>query len=333
MRFRVAELQFWHVNFIFVISAESLWQDGTWDETWDNWWHYKEGAIGGPSHWGQTTFMMYAEDIWPACFRGKQQSPISIKVKDLIYDHTLKTLDIEGISSELTFNVTNAGQNVNILLDPASMPVYFKGGPLSYQYRVHGALIKFGSSSQLGSEHQIDDHAFPGEIQLYAFNADLYSNFSVAVSRPNGVAAVSFFLKIGTESSPDLSALISTISEVKLKGESRRLFGLILKTLLPDTQEFMTYQGSLTFPACHESVTWILLNHAATVTEEQMKELRTLRMSEFEHSGPIADNFRPIQSTNNRFIRTNIHSMKDDHCDLRSSMIYTGTYGIEAANL
>ncbi|VDL89147.1 unnamed protein product, partial [Schistocephalus solidus] len=98
---------------------------------------------------------------------------------------------------------------------------------------------------------------------------------------------------------------------LNFSGESRRLFGLILKTLLPDTQEFMTYQGSLTFPACHESVTWILLNHAATVTEEQMKELRTLRMSEFEHSGPIADNFRPIQSTNNRFIRTNIHSMKD----------------------
>ncbi|KAL7062180.1 hypothetical protein AAHC03_01289 [Spirometra sp. Aus1] len=150
----------------------------------------------GPSHWGQTTFMMYADDIWPACFRGKQQSPINIKAKDLIYDHTLKTLDIEGISSELTFNVTNAGQNVNILLDPASMPVYFKGGPLSYQYRVHGALIKFGSSSQVGSEHQIDNHAFPGEVQMYAFNSDLYSNFSVAVSRPNGVAAISFFLKV-----------------------------------------------------------------------------------------------------------------------------------------
>lgn len=30
-----------------VISVDCLWQEGAWDSTWDNWWHYKEGAIGG----------------------------------------------------------------------------------------------------------------------------------------------------------------------------------------------------------------------------------------------------------------------------------------------
>lgn len=51
-------------------------------------------------------------------------------------------------------------------------------------------------------------------------------------------------------------------------GDRRRLYGLILKTMLPSTQEFITYQGSLSFPACHETVTWILLNAPVTVTEE-----------------------------------------------------------------
>ncbi|KAH9285918.1 Carbonic anhydrase-related protein 10 [Echinococcus granulosus] len=302
MRISCAHLQLWHFNIFFVISVDCLWQEGAWDSTWDNWWHYKEG----PSHWGRAS-MMFSDDIWPACAKGHLQSPINIRLSDLIFDHTLKPLIIDGVSSRLAFGIVNAGQDVYFQPEPNESSVYFRDGPLSYRYRLYGGVIKFGSTSKVGSEHQIDGKTFPGEIQLYAYNSDLYHNFTLAVSRPNGLAAVSLFLQIGQSPTPDISALLSTMAEVRLKGHRRTLYGLILQTLLPNTHEFITYQGSLGFPACHETVTWILLNAPVTVTEEQMKGLRDLRMSEFKNAGSMADNYRPIQKSNNRFIRTNIY--------------------------
>ncbi|VDN97205.1 unnamed protein product [Rodentolepis nana] len=296
-------------HFFSVISVDCLWQEGSWDLTWDNWWHYKEGAIGGPNHWGRAS-MMFSNDIWSACSKGHMQSPINIRLQDLIFDHTLRPLAIEGISAELTFDVVNAGQDVYFQPESNGSSIYFTNGPLSYRYRLHGGVIKFGSTSDVGSEHQIDGKAFPGEIQLYAYNSDLYQNFSHAANRPNGIAAVTIFMQKGQTTAPDISALLTTISEVRLKGEHRRLYGMILKTMLPSTQEFITYQGSLSFPGCHETVTWILLNAPVIVTEENLKGLRTLRMSEFKTAGLMADNYRPIQKSNNRFIRTNIYFNK-----------------------
>lgn len=54
----------------------------------------------GPEHWGREA-IMFSEDVWPACSKGKQQSPINIKLKDLVYDHTLKPLVFEGVTSEV----------------------------------------------------------------------------------------------------------------------------------------------------------------------------------------------------------------------------------------
>ncbi|KAM7539554.1 hypothetical protein Aperf_G00000041919 [Anoplocephala perfoliata] len=227
-----------------------------------------------PSHWGLAS-MMFSDDIWPACSKGHMQSPINIRLKDLIFDHNLKPLAIEGMSAELTFEVVNAGQNVYFQPELNGLAVYFSDGPLSYRYRLQGGVIKFGSTSDVGSEHQIDGKAFPGEIQLYAFNSDLYHNFTQAANQPNGIAAISLFMQIGQNTAPDISALLSTVSEVRLKGDRRRLYGLILKTMLPSTHEFITYQGSLSFPPCHETATWILLNVPVTVTEELEKGIVT----------------------------------------------------------
>ena len=44
-----------------------------------------------------------------------------------------------------------------------------------------------------------------------------------------------------------------------------------------------------------------------TLNFEQLKGLRTLKMSESKYAGTMADNYRPIQKSNNRFIRTNIY--------------------------
>lgn len=67
-------------------------------------------------------------------------------------------------------------------------------GPLSYNYTLNHIVIHYGKNDSKGSEHLIDGIHFPGELQMYAFNSQLYAGWSEAESRPNGVAAVSVLL-------------------------------------------------------------------------------------------------------------------------------------------
>lgn len=43
-----------------------------------------------------------------------------------------------------------------------------------------------------------------------------------------------------------------------------------VRDLLPDTMHYMTYDGSTTMPACHETTTWIILNKPIYITKQQV---------------------------------------------------------------
>lgn len=40
--------------------------------------------------------------------------------------------------------------------------------------------------------------------------------------------------------------------------------------LLPRTTHYVTYDGSLTFPGCHETVTWVIMNNPVYITREDV---------------------------------------------------------------
>ncbi|KAH8871182.1 Carbonic anhydrase-related protein 10 [Schistosoma japonicum] len=310
-------------NFGETKIMNALWHDSSWDPSWDTWWHYKEGVIGGPSHWGQTTFMAIANDVWPACYQGKMQSPISISTKQLLYDPNLMPLKISGSDKQIDVEIVNTGQDLQVKIIDSSVAVVFSEGPLVYDYKFFGALIKFGSRSNRGSDHQVDGIAFPAELQMYAYNFILYQNFSTALSKPNGLAVVSAFFKIGDQSTADMEALLSTAEQVQLKGQSKKLHGLLFDAIIPSAMQYMTYQGSLPFPACYETVTWILLNQPILITETQLKALRQLRIAPFRGSGSMADNYRTVQKLNNRSVRTNIDFVESQpYCSMKAQRSY-----------
>ncbi|VDP36312.1 unnamed protein product [Schistosoma curassoni] len=207
---------------------------------------------------------------------------------------------------QIDVEIVNTGQDLQMKFLDSTTIIIFSAGPLVYDYKLFGAIIKFGSRSSRGSDHQIDGIAFPAELQLYAFNYILYPNFSVALSKPNGLAVLSILCQVGVQSSADLEAIFSIADHVQLKGQFKKLHGLLLEGIIPSTVHYMTYQGSLPFPACYETVTWIILNQPVIITETQLKSLRQLRISSFRESGRMADNYRTIQKLNNRSVRTNI---------------------------
>uniref|UniRef100_A0A095B0H2 Carbonic anhydrase-related protein 10 n=1 Tax=Schistosoma haematobium TaxID=6185 RepID=A0A095B0H2_SCHHA len=88
-------------------SLDALWQESSWDSTWDTWWHYKEGVIGGPSNWGQTALMAITSDIWSACYQGKMQSPINISTKHLVFDTNLEPIKILGLDKQARYKSGN----------------------------------------------------------------------------------------------------------------------------------------------------------------------------------------------------------------------------------
>ena len=40
--------------------------------------------------------------------------------------------------------------------------------------------------------------------------------------------------------------------------------------ILPETQDYMTYEGSETEPGCSETVTWIIMNRPIYITHKQV---------------------------------------------------------------
>ena len=75
---------------------------------------------------------------------------------------------------------------------------------------------------------------------------------------------------------------------------------------------YWTYEGSLTTPPLHETVTWVVFKKSMTVSKEQLRVMRSLKFN--SRSGalssragmpdkPMVNNYRPTQPMNNRIVR------------------------------
>ena len=60
---------------------------------------------------------------------------------------------------------------------------------------------------------------------------------------------------------------------LNLTGQRTTISGIPLEILLPNTDKYVTYHGSLTTPGCSESVTWIVLNRPINVKQEHVSIL------------------------------------------------------------
>lgn len=80
--------------------------------------------------------------------------------------------------------------------------------------------------------------------------------------------------------------------------------------LLPKSNAYWTYLGSLTTPPCTESVTWIVFKEAIELSQEQIKNFRNLKCYDAgeecpcdELNGQVINNYRPPLPLGNRELR------------------------------
>lgn len=188
--------------------------------------------------------------------------------------------------------------------DDESSKIQITGAGLAYNYRFESLSLKLGLNgpkSSGGSEHLIDMHAYAAELQLLAYNSLLYKSYTEASTKPHGLLAVSIFIDTiptttpnsngnhttqetsDTNSKPSkgrmvpngqLESILARLAEVKHRGSIALIRDFNLSALLPETDYFVTYEGSLTTPGCHESVNWLLLNRPLYITQPNVSIIK-----------------------------------------------------------
>ncbi|XP_026470096.1 carbonic anhydrase-related protein 10 isoform X2 [Ctenocephalides felis] len=243
---------------------------------------------------------------WNMCNKGRRQSPINVEPDKLLFDPHLRQVHVD--KHKVSGTLHNTGQSLVFRVDKDSKQhVNISGGPLAYRYQFEEIYIHYGTDNHQGSEHQVQGYKFPGEIQLYGFNKELYHNMSEAQHRSQGIVGISLMVQIGDTPNPELRIITSTFGKVLYRGDSTPIRHLSLRALLPDTQHFMTYEGSTTHPGCWETTVWIILNKPIYMTKQELYALRRLMQgSEETPKAPLGNNARPLQPLHHRTVRTNI---------------------------
>ncbi|CAI9715629.1 carbonic anhydrase 15-like [Octopus vulgaris] len=151
-----------------------------------------------------------------------------------------------------------------------------------------------------GSEHTVDKKSYPLEMHIVHVNPK-YHNASVALTKPDGLAVLGFFFKIGDEN-PQLKTIIPYVGNVTSSGKNIKSFdlkGLISEATKSD--KYFRYSGSLTTPPCSEAVIWTVYEMPLKISE---KQLNVFWSAEDGHGKRIT-NYRPVQSLNGRKVFKN----------------------------
>ncbi|KHN85641.1 Putative carbonic anhydrase-like protein 2 [Toxocara canis] len=249
-------------------------------------WTYDNDLFGGPDFWG------LLDKKWQMCSKGKMQSPINIDPASLLYDPNLSAIHVDKsiVASELI----NTGQMPRVrIINTIRWPsINISGGPLNpYRYRMQRMDIHYPRGTLSGSEHSIDSKKFPMEI--------------------------------GKKTNEELLKMTIATSSIPFKRKRVELMELRPWKMLPHKADYVTYEGSMTSPGCHETVTWVIVNHPIFITKEDLESWAALQQTITQEAEPryIAPNFRTLQDPHGRIIRTNIrHRFKENDTECKKRL-------------
>ncbi|MGA9657607.1 MAG: carbonic anhydrase family protein [Asticcacaulis sp.] len=209
----------------------------------------------GPDHWGQ---LGGGSDV---CATGQRQSPLDIAgaVKSqyarVVHNYNSVTATIQNTGKTIRVVPANGG---DLELDGAKYPLKY---------------IEFHSPS----EHAINGHRATLESQFVHMN-DKGQTVIVATLYDVGVA------------DPMLGSIWTYLPTDP--GQPVPLADLLINAqdLLPGTEDFYVYSGSLTTPPCTEGVTWMVYSSPMSISAEQADAFQRL----------IGMNARPLQIRHDR---------------------------------
>ncbi|XP_030376411.1 carbonic anhydrase 9-like isoform X2 [Scaptodrosophila lebanonensis] len=179
---------------------------------------------------------------------------------------------------------------------------YINGGMLTGDFEAIEVHFHWGSVSRKGSEHAINRERFDVEMHIVHKRTDFYS-VAAAKLKDGGLAVLCIFLRASSDTDSEVYGLNNIFNQLPrlLKPNSFvSIFGeLYLKDILGnlDTDEFYTYNGSLTTPTCNEVVTFTIFTDVLDVKRTHIEKFWALRDS---RNKLLINNYRNFMPINGR---------------------------------
>ncbi|XP_078400560.1 carbonic anhydrase 5A, mitochondrial isoform X2 [Cetorhinus maximus] len=209
---------------------------------------------------------------------GTQQSPIDINTADSVYDPQLKPLKI-SYDPRNCLRLRNNGYFFQVEFEDSRDSSVISSGPLKNHYRLKQFHFHWGSKSDRGSEHTINNQVYPAELG----------------KRHNS-----------------LQKLVDALPAVKHKDAAVDFFNFDPTCMIPPCSDYWTYPGSLTAPPLTECVTWIIMKDPIEVSIEQLAMFRSLFYTSIgEKQKNMVDNYRSVQPLLKRTVYSTIPSFRN----------------------
>ncbi len=220
--------------------------------------HWEYEGTHGPTHWG-TLDAAYA-----TCLVGKQQSPIDIRH---VKAAALPAIKFSYQRSPL--KLIDNGHTIQVNYAPGS---FITWGAERYE------LVQFHFHHP--AEEEVFGKSYPMVAHLVHKNS------------AGKLAVVAVLLTEG-QANAVIENLWKSLPTEKGKEVAPDNASVDVDELLPATQGYFTFAGSLTTPPCTEGVTWFVLKTPVQISKEQIAAFG----AKYPH------NARPVQPVNGRAIQ------------------------------
>lgn len=244
-------------------------------------WNHNPASSIGPRHWGPVapSYANCGDSITGEV--GMKQSPIDIVPDNAPEARFAPPLFFRYKPTPL--KIENTGHYVEVPYDPTS---YLDTG--SQPTDVY-QLVQFHFHAP--SEHTINGVVYDAELHLVHMNV-IGETAVIGVLLSSSAAGLPIFDTIMTNSP-------TSPGEIELHEAVNVL------DLLPGRMGFYRYAGSLTTPACSESVQWFLLKNPVLITPGALARLHNV-ISLFPNYGGYPNNNRPVANPNGRIVLKSI---------------------------
>jgi len=255
----------------------------------------------GGSGWSYAGQGNYWPVQFPAC-AGERQSPINIDTSKVYNEYTDNILEFTGYKAELSGKFSNPGASLQFTPDSdANLPGVYNGSLVGDKFKLLQFHFHWGSSNDRGSEHTIDGQSFAMEMHLVHVNKKYLDDIPTALTKPDGLAVVGIMFVVGGSEFAPLKPITDAADKIAKDSSKTPATTVELKKFLNKVGPgYYSYDGSLTTPGCNQVVTFIIMEKAIAISQEQIDAFKGLK---YNDESPMVDNFRPPQPLNNRVVK------------------------------
>ncbi|XP_029657577.2 carbonic anhydrase 14, partial [Octopus sinensis] len=155
---------------------------------------------------------------------------------------------------------------------------YIANGGLANPYKIDHLHLHWGVKNNNGTEHYINSQSFTMELHIVSYDVKKYDTVQKAASQPMGLAVLGVLFKESDIDNPALNLIVDNLEAMQQPGHPKvNLEAKSLRMFLPqDISRYYRYNGSLTTPACYESVIWTIFEEYNFISKKQMQKIRDL---------------------------------------------------------